>query len=627
MSTDFIKPKHSFRRWYVYAFIFALITILAFYQSLQILAAPPTVATVSSSGITETTATLSGQHTGNNSLSITNRGFEYGTTVGYGSSVSEAAGIFVDTFGETELATPVAVGVNNGYVYVVDQSANNIKVYNSDGVYQPSMNFGLPGGGDVEFGDPYDIAFDSSDNIYILDATNERIQKLDPTGTSKLLEFPISSNAALGITVDSSGNIYVVDPGSDIITKYDSLGVSQLVIDDQGGLFNVYSDVAINSSGDIYVSSNATDQVAVFDASGAFLTTIGTSGSGDGQLNGPFRLSIDEDDNLYVGDLENFRIQRFDSSGTFDTLFGSFGSTDGEFSTMYGMAIDEYHNIYGSDIINLDVQKFSLDYSLGLTGLTCGTTYHYRAFATNSDGTGNSADDTFTTDDCPAAPSSSGGGGSSGTHFICTDPTATNYSDPDEENGKVKNSICRYPEKLACSVEPYLTKAVKLGANNDASDVIMLEKFLNTYENASLPINGIYEKADYYHVIAWQEKYPDEILRPWGLRKGSGYVYVTSLKKIKAIHEAECADTYNPNASSSCFVYTENLYRGMRKVEIKAAQKALQASVAPNLKADGVFGPGTEKAVKAFQALHDVRQSGGIGPLTGAELEKVVCQI
>lgn len=48
-------------------------------------------------------------------------------------------------------------------------------------------------------------------------------------------------------------------------------------------------------------------------------------------------------------------------------------------------------------------------YTLPATGLTCNTMYHYRAFATSADGTGNGADDTFTTSAC-----ASGGGSSSG---------------------------------------------------------------------------------------------------------------------------------------------------------------------------------------------------------------------
>lgn len=39
-------------------------------------------------------------------------------------------------------------------------------------------------------------------------------------------------------------------------------------------------------------------------------------------------------------------------------------------------------------------------FSTNLTGLTCNTTYHYRAYATNSAGTSNTADQTFVTDPC-----------------------------------------------------------------------------------------------------------------------------------------------------------------------------------------------------------------------------------
>ena len=44
-------------------------------------------------------------------------------------------------------------------------------------------------------------------------------------------------------------------------------------------------------------------------------------------------------------------------------------------------------------------------YSLGLNGLTCGTTYHVQAFATNLAGTGTSSDLSIATTACPAAPS------------------------------------------------------------------------------------------------------------------------------------------------------------------------------------------------------------------------------
>lgn len=68
----------------------------------------------------------------------------------------------------------------------------------------------------------------------------------------------------------------------------------------------------------------------------------------------------------------------------------------------------------------------------------------------------------------------------------------------------------------------------------------LLEAFLNRYENANLPIDGIYSRKDFRAVIKWQEKYAQDILTPWGLKKGTGYVYTKSLAKIKEIEEGGC---------------------------------------------------------------------------------------
>lgn len=41
-------------------------------------------------------------------------------------------------------------------------------------------------------------------------------------------------------------------------------------------------------------------------------------------------------------------------------------------------------------------------------------------------------------------------------------------------------------------------------------------------------------------MIKWQEKYSDDILKPWGIKKGTGYVYKKSLLKIKEVVEKNC---------------------------------------------------------------------------------------
>lgn len=90
-----------------------------------------------------------------------------------------------------------------------------------------------------------------------------------------------------------------------------------------------------------------------------------------------------------------------------------------------------------------------------------------------------------------------------------------------------------------CASNMVLKNPVKFGSNNNPEDVKLLENFLNIYEGANLPVNGVYEKADYDAVVKWQEKYSADILTPWGITKGTGYISTTSLKKMREI-AGEC---------------------------------------------------------------------------------------
>jgi hypothetical protein len=96
------------------------------------------------------------------------------------------------------------------------------------------------------------------------------------------------------------------------------------------------------------------------------------------------------------------------------------------------------------------------------------------------------------------------------------------------------------PTILPCSAKIYPTKSIKFGAHNDPVQVTLLEKYLNMYEKADLPVDGIYSTKDKAAVILWQQKYSDEILTPWNLAKGTGYIYKTSLNKFKKIFLSQC---------------------------------------------------------------------------------------
>ncbi len=74
---------------------------------------------------------------------------------------------------------------------------------------------------------------------------------------------------------------------------------------------------ASGGDGTLYVTDTGHDCVRVFSSSGALLRTLGSTGSGTGQLRGPTGITIGEDGLVYVADTGNNRIQSFDTSGNF----------------------------------------------------------------------------------------------------------------------------------------------------------------------------------------------------------------------------------------------------------------------------------------------------------------------
>ena len=92
---------------------------------------------------------------------------------------------------------------------------------------------------------------------------------------------------------------------------------------------------------------------------------------------------------------------------------------------------------------------------------------------------------------------------------------------------------------LGTSCGLYMDKFIRAGRNNDPEQVKKLQQFLNDFENAGLPVTGVYGPLTVAAVKAFQIKYADEILTPWGENVPTGIVYQTTLRQINMI---VCAD-------------------------------------------------------------------------------------
>lgn len=85
------------------------------------------------------------------------------------------------------------------------------------------------------------------------------------------------------------------------------------------------------------------------------------------------------------------------------------------------------------------------------------------------------------------------------------------------------------------SGEPYIRGYIAFGANNDKEDVRKLQSFLNRHMNEGLLVDGFYNSATFEAVKRFQLRYANEILHPWGINEPTGFVYLTTQRKINAL--------------------------------------------------------------------------------------------
>jgi len=241
----------------------------------------------------------------------------------------------------------------SGNVWVSDEGNCRLEKFNSSGTYQSQIGscgttngkFKTPGGGVNTPG----IAFDSSGNIWAVDMLGHRVEKFNSAGVYQSQIGKCASGACTsgagngqfnnptGIAIDASGNIWVVDYGNSRVQKFNSAGVYQsqfgACCSGNGNFFDP-EYMTIDASGNLWVADTGNNRVEEFNSSGTYLAAIGagyngvagsvgSSGAGNGQLNGPYAVAVDSSGNIWVADSSNNRVQEFNSSRTYVQKFGS----------------------------------------------------------------------------------------------------------------------------------------------------------------------------------------------------------------------------------------------------------------------------------------------------------------
>jgi len=292
-----------------------------------------------------------------------------------------------------QLNMPYGLTVStSGLLYIADTFNNRVRRVDSTGAIDT-----VAGGGDA-LGDggpaagaslyqPYDVAADSSGNLYIADLGNSRVRKVNSQGVISTLASGIGH--ARGLAVDAIGTVYVANGyGYNQILKIES-GGNMSVAAGTGGSgfsgdggpataawFNAPPGVAVDAAGNLYVADHGNRRVRKISTLGS-ITTLAGSGqpdlAGDGgpaggaTLSQPAGIVFDGAGNLYVADAGNHRIRKISPQGVITTVAGG-GSALGDggpatgamLASPQGLALDRIGNLYVADTGNHRVRKIDL---------------------------------------------------------------------------------------------------------------------------------------------------------------------------------------------------------------------------------------------------------------------------
>ena len=330
---------------------------------------------------------------------------------------------------QTHLNAPIDVAVDGvGNVYFADARNHRIRMIDPSGTigtFAGTGQYGLSGDGgpaaQAELHLPQSVAVDGAGNVYIADTRNNRIRRVDPSGTIITIAgtgqpgfnenfsegFSGDGGPAVqaqldgptGVAVDEAGNVYIADYGNHRIRRVDPAGtITTIAGTGQPGFnrnfrgdpspavqvqLNYPRGVAVDGAGNIYIADTVNHLVRRVDSSGTITTVAGNetpSGiafhytglprvipglSGDGgpavqaQLDFPRGVAVDGAGNVYIADTRNNRIRRVDPSGTIATVAGinDLEEFRGVLEYPTGIAVDAAENVYIADSGNRSVRR------------------------------------------------------------------------------------------------------------------------------------------------------------------------------------------------------------------------------------------------------------------------------
>jgi hypothetical protein len=236
----------------------------------------------------------------------------------------------------------------------------------------------------------FGMTYDAAGNLYFVDAFNEVVRKVDPSGTVTLFAGYYGSpamsagdggpavSASLwgpsGIAADAAGNVYIGEYYSGLIRVVAPSGIINTIANLAPANIR---ELSIDGSGNIYATDETHAKVFKITSGGtvSIFAGTGTSGySGDGglaslaMLDTPTGVAADRFGNVYIADNGNQRVRKVNSAGIITTVGGTgipgysgdLGPATAANMNPECLTTDTLGNVYVGEYANSTVRKINV---------------------------------------------------------------------------------------------------------------------------------------------------------------------------------------------------------------------------------------------------------------------------
>ena len=241
-----------------------------------------------------------------------------------------------------------------GNFYASSFRGSSVLKFSSAGTYLSTVGAGSFDGTNTP------LAVDAAGNLY---ATNRdhhgdsKLRKYDPRGT---LLNKWGNLASLGpLAIDAVGNYYYFDMRAGQIIKYSAS--HQRLGQFGSGLYDVYA-MAVDAVGNVYALQAGFTSASIlkYAPDGRYLTTFATLGGNITYVSsGSMGLAVDAGGSMYVADYYGGCIRKIGPQGQLLPTIGTWGTGPGQLWLPQAVAIDARGFVYATDNGGARVQRFT----------------------------------------------------------------------------------------------------------------------------------------------------------------------------------------------------------------------------------------------------------------------------